>query len=454
MEGLRRRNVPSPGGDNRDDDQKKEGGGGKSADIDSTCTYLIFLVVIIMVSVAALVVLVPDNPVSLLLMSALDKVCHLLALTTPVYAVVLDAGSTGSRVLGFTFFHSPLTGNLVLEDELWHEIKPGLSSFATDPKAGADTISELLEMAKMRIPEAKRSSTPVTLKATAGLRLLPADQSQALLDTVTQRLEQSGFDNRGVGLASELEEGVFGWVTVNYLLDQLHNPRKSYVALDLGGGSTQITFLPKYQETFDTTPKDFLHDVSVLGTSNRIYSHSYLGLGLMAAREAIFSHDQPPGESLESACMVTSGATRWSFHGKEYTIRPTNRGGFENCMKSVEKMIDSKNVDQCEEVPTRKIAAFSYFYDRAVDAGLIRKGETGLLSVRDYLEAARVACDEDKGEKADLSPFACVDMSFIAGLLHHGYRLAPDAVLGVYKEIEGRQVSWALGAAFNMLNLG
>ena len=97
--------------------------------------------------------------------------------------------------------------------------------------------------------------------------------------------------------------------------------------------------------------------------------------------------------------------------------------------------------------------AFSYFYDRAVDAGLIKKGEIGLLSVKDYLEAARKAC-EASGKEADLSPFACVDMSFIAGLLHHGYRLAPDAVLGVYKEIEGRQVSWALGAAFNMLNLG
>ena len=97
--------------------------------------------------------------------------------------------------------------------------------------------------------------------------------------------------------------------------------------------------------------------MSVLGTSNKIYSHSYLGLGLMAAREAIFSQDQPPSEvSLESACMVTSAATKWSFHGKEYTIRPTNRGGFENCMKTVERMIDSKDVDQCEEVPTRKIA--------------------------------------------------------------------------------------------------
>ena len=77
-----------------------------------------------------------------------------------------------------------------------------------------------------------------------------------------------------------------------------------------------------------------------------------------------------------------------------------------------------------------------------MDAGLIRKGELGLLSVQQYLDAARSACDS---KEADLSPFACVDMSFIAGLLHHGYRLAPDAVLGVYKEIEGRQVSWAPG---------
>ena len=40
--------------------------------------------------------------------------------------------------------------------------------------------------------------------------------------------------------------------------------RKSYVALDLGGGSTQITFTPKYDETFQDTPSHFLHQVSVI----------------------------------------------------------------------------------------------------------------------------------------------------------------------------------------------
>ena len=250
----------------------------------------------------------------------------------------------------------------MLEDELWQEIKPGLSSFATSPSSGADTISQLLELARERVPRDKRSSVPVTLKATAGLRLLPEDQSQALISSVQERLEQSGFDNRGVGILSELDEGVFGWVTVNYLLDQLHNPRKSYVALDLGGGSTQITFLPKHESTFNTSPASFLHQVSVLGTSHTIYSHSYLGLGLMAVREAIFSFNNQKQDSdglrLESPCMVTSAATQWSFHGKDYSISPSSSKlrGYEGCMLTVQKVIDNSDVDQCEEVPTRKIA--------------------------------------------------------------------------------------------------
>jgi len=451
MEGVRRRKAAAGGGDDSLDQRRGEGEGGRSAKIDNSCTYLILLLTVSLASCCLLVWLLPDHPLATLLTSLVDKTAHLLSLTTPVYAVVLDAGSTGSRVLAFSFYHNPGTGNLVLQDELWHEIKPGLSSFASSPEAGADTITELLALALERVPQDKRSSVPVTLKATAGLRLLPEDQSQALIAAVQERLERSGFDNRGVGILSELDEGVFGWVTVNYLLDQLHNPRKSYVALDLGGGSTQITFLPKYEETLQSAPASFLHEISVLGTTHRVYTHSYLGLGLMAAREKIFSAGQPGDQtSLSSPCMVTSSPTQWTYHGKQYTItKSASLSGYEACMLTVQAVIDSMSVDQCKEVPTRKIAAFSYFYDRAVDCGLIKAGESGLVAVQDYLDSARAACSSE----GETQQFLCVDLTFIAGLLHHGYRLAPQAKLGVYKEIEGHQTSWALGAAFNMLDL-
>ena len=38
--------------------------------------------------------------------------------------------------------------------------------------------------------------------------------------------------------------GLFSWFTVNYYIGALENPSKSYPVMDLGGGSTQITFIP------------------------------------------------------------------------------------------------------------------------------------------------------------------------------------------------------------------
>eukprot|EP00092_Neocalanus_flemingeri_P025359 GFUD01027494.1.p1 GENE.GFUD01027494.1~~GFUD01027494.1.p1 ORF type:complete len:452 (+),score=158.90 GFUD01027494.1:40-1395(+) len=450
METQVRRRKTSPDGDEDRTESKVTEGGKNSAKIDSAFTYLVVLVLTVILSCLGVIKLIPDHPVSLFLLSVSDSSLNMLGLCPAVYAVVLDAGSTGSRVLTFSFYKNPLTGKLVMEDELFHEVKPGLSSFASNPQAGADTITSLLSLAQERIPKDMWSKVPVTLKATAGLRLLPAEQSEALISAVQERMDLSGFDNRGVGMLSKLDEGVFGWMTVNYLLDQLHHPRKSYVALDLGGGSTQITFLPKYEETFSSSPASFLHPTKVFTTPHTIYSHSYLGLGLMAAREAIFKYNDPEGStSLVSPCMVTTSPTSWEFHGKVYTISPsTTLPGYEACMLEVQAVIDSLGVDQCAEVPTRKIAAFSYFHDRAVDAGLMSPGQSGVVTVQQFLDSAQTACSQPPASQGS---FLCVDLTFIAGLLHHGYRLAADAKLGLYKEINGHQTSWALGAAFNML---
>ena len=48
------------------------------------------------------------------------------------------------------------------------EVKPGLSSFADDPEAGAETIQALINEAHALVPAHQRKQTPVSLKATAG----------------------------------------------------------------------------------------------------------------------------------------------------------------------------------------------------------------------------------------------------------------------------------------------
>ena len=48
--------------------------------------------------------------------------------------MVIDAGSTGSRVLGFSFHRSIIDNSLQLDDELWKQVKPGLSFYHEQPE--------------------------------------------------------------------------------------------------------------------------------------------------------------------------------------------------------------------------------------------------------------------------------------------------------------------------------
>ena len=52
------------------------------------------------------------------------------------------------------------------------------------PSQGGNTIRQLLKIAKKTVPEDEWKRTPVVLKATAGLRLLPVDKANALLKEV------------------------------------------------------------------------------------------------------------------------------------------------------------------------------------------------------------------------------------------------------------------------------
>ena len=82
-----------------------------------------------------------------------------------------------------------------------------------------------------------------------------------------------------------------------------------------------------------------------------------------------------------------------------------------------------KNVHTPIELKNRGIAAFSYFFDLAVEHGLVNEGGTeAVIKVGDYATIARKACALGGGEHR----FACMDLTFISGLLTSGYGLPPD----------------------------
>ena len=137
MELRRRPNALSSSGDSGGPNSRSDSPESSGAKIDRNFTRCIVSAFFLLVSALTLTVLFSSEASKFLPKTVQEQIGQILdkfGLEPRVHAVVIDAGSTGSRVLAFTFKRDIFDGNqLKLEDELWKQNKPGLSSFAQEP---------------------------------------------------------------------------------------------------------------------------------------------------------------------------------------------------------------------------------------------------------------------------------------------------------------------------------
>lgn len=181
----------------------------------------------------------------------------------------------------------------------------------------------LIDEAKAFIPNKKWADTPLVLKATAGLRLLPQSKAENLLNAVRDLFTKSAFsvDSNAVEIMDGTDEGIFSWFTVNFLLGRLSKTNQA-AALDLGGGSTQVTFAPTDPSQVPVYEK-YMHTVNTLNREINVFTNSYLGLGLMAARHAVFSKGHSEHEiHFDTVCLnpIINNRT-WNYGNVKYTVR-------------------------------------------------------------------------------------------------------------------------------------
>ncbi|GCB64337.1 ectonucleoside triphosphate diphosphohydrolase 5 [Scyliorhinus torazame] len=372
------------------------------------------------------------------------------------YGIMFDAGSTGTRIHIYSFIQKGPEPPQV-DNEIFESVKPGLSAYVDDPEQGAETVRELLDVAKQTIPSTHWHTTPVVLKATGGLRLLPEQKAQALLLEVQELFEDSPFlvPEDCVTIMNGTYEGILAWITVNVLTGHLYGSNENTVGiLDLGGASTQITFLPQTESTLHAAPEEYISSFDMFNSSYRLYTHSYLGFGLKVARLAVLGAlDAKDGESrrYRSSCLPQSLKAEWKFGGVNYKFGGMKEvsPGFHSCYTEVIKVIQKK-LDQQDEIKSMNFYAFSYYYDRAVDAGMIDVEKGGIILVKDFEMKAVEVC-EDLNEATTGSPFLCMDLTYITALLKEGFGFYDHTELQLAKKVNNIETSWALGAAFHLI---
>lgn len=214
-----------------------------------------------------------------------DKIAHFCGFAK-------DAGSSGTRMFMYQWYYGEIPsvfGAPVFQPfnaTSWTlRVTPGLSTFSTHLSDLPAYFQPFLDYAASRIPQSYWSRTYVFLYATAGMRLLsPGDQARVLdaTRTIFDRWPFRFLRPTWSRVISGVDEGVYGWMTANYLLGSFgaRDPLATVGALDLGGASTQITFVPSTPVPVEQGGTK----VMVGGVVYPLYSVSYLGLGIDQAR--------------------------------------------------------------------------------------------------------------------------------------------------------------------------
>lgn len=426
------------------------------------------------------------------------------------FVVMIDAGSSGSRVHVYEF--DTCSSPPALVKETFEMLKPGLSSYDTDTVGAAKSLDKLLDIAVETVPKDKQGCTPVAVKATAGLRLLGEEKSKNILAEVRKHLEQdypfAVVEGDGISIMDGKDEGVYAWITANYLLGNIGSSEKTPTAavFDLGGGSTQIVFEPEFQNDENIPEGDHKYQLSFGNRDFILYQHSHLGYGLFQGRNKINGliveselsknsklkasklsnkkdlKDKKAEITLNNPCVspgmvaenveVELGDDEYYLVNMQGPPKDSNIHTGANCRFLAEKILN--NEAECAEKPcsfngiyqpslTKSFAkendlyVFSFFYDKTNPLGFPKSFTVGELN-----ELAKVVCGgetlwasallDDSIKALNEEPQWCLDLSFITALLHTGYDLPLHRELRTAQTINNNELGWCLGASLPLLD--
>lgn len=112
------------------------------------------------------------------------------------YGIVIDGGSTGTRIHVFEYEFRDGVGPVFDFGEkglVSMRVNPGLSAYAEEPEMASESVAELVEFGKKIVPKEYWSETEIRLMATAGMRLLDLDVQEKILEVCRKVLRDSGF---------------------------------------------------------------------------------------------------------------------------------------------------------------------------------------------------------------------------------------------------------------------
>ncbi|XP_030630197.1 ectonucleoside triphosphate diphosphohydrolase 1 [Chanos chanos] len=398
------------------------------------------------------------------------------------YGIVLDAGSSHTSVFIYEWPAEKENNTGMVRQKHACDVKgKGISSYSGNPAGAGSSLTDCMAEAQKIIPVHRHQETPVYLGATAGMRLLRMEDSSLsdqVLDAVERSLQTYPFDYQGARIITGQEEGAFGWITVNYLSDNFRKASGTIGALDLGGASTQITFVSKENSENPENSMDF----RLYGNPYHLYTHSFLCYGkdqvlkLALAKklqslemqedvlkDACFHHGYKANKTLSSVFNTPCVSEKLADSPKSFIHWGTGDGV--ECQNAVRKVFNHSccQYSTCSfngvyQPPVEgHFGAFSAFYFVMNFLNLTNDDlETAKAKLINYCSTPweEIKSSYPSVKEKYLAEY-CFSGTYILTLLEDGYNFTSTTFKNIefIKKIADSDAGWTLGYMLNLTNM-
>ncbi|XP_015245012.1 PREDICTED: ectonucleoside triphosphate diphosphohydrolase 3 isoform X2 [Cyprinodon variegatus] len=412
------------------------------------------------------------------------------------YGIVIDSGSSRSNVYLYEWPGEKENETGVVKEKMNCAVKgvpiSELKVSSKDDETTFKAFQDCMDDIKRHIPEEKHKTTPLFLGATAGMRLLHAKdkkRSDEIMTSLREYLSGLNFEFHNASIITGQEEGLYGWITVNYLKGNFleknmwntyvrPNGAETFGSMDLGGASTQIAF--QVQEK-GQGPDYML--VKLYGYPYTIYTHSFLCYGKNEADKRVL--DKIIKESSDPAYIInpcypdgfnyTMSAS--AIYDTECTMKPKNykpdlqffmvgKSDSKKCGEIVKSIFDFKNCSSkmcsfngVEQPPvTGEFMAYAGFFyiARALGMNGTSKLEEFNISVGNFCQTywTELKTKHPKIHEKFLKTY-CFASHYVLTLLADGYKFDEETWKNIHfeKTVKETNIGWSLGYMLSMSNM-
>jgi apyrase len=345
------------------------------------------------------------------------------------YIAIIDAGSSGSRL--YLYEYEKTKSLPTIKTIYTKSIDIPLSFYKDTPQKAAEGVIPLLNsmMEFLKDHQINPKQVSIDILATAGMRLLPEDTQDAIYLQISNYVTQHyPVQLDDIGTLSPEEEAIFGWLDVNYLLNNFQNHSPTIGSIDIGGASMEIAFEDKTNNRNDTS-------ITIDNQRYTVFSANFLGLGADEARKTMAF------ESNANTCYPLN-----------YKLNDTMTGNFNQPLCKTLFTDVLKPYALKAKIPStigKSFIAYSNVFYLYHDLNIEKNPDQTTLDGQLQIMCTQTIEEINKNYAAinpKYRPFYCANGDYLSVLLYDTLELQ-GSQLTVTNKIGDETINWTLGAA-------